>query len=286
MDKLLICLSEGKRALSILTYARDFARNFGIPYEVLFVKRLTYVEDEMFFLEMPMFYRVSRPDEESEIVNIMDEAGKLVDSDVKFTLLNDSADLIEVLQERYDNFEYSMLALPHSLEMMNWPFLDSLNKFIHKMRCPILLVDPSAQFHEIKEVVYASNYLATDAHVLKRFQKISSNKISKIDIVHVSFSDNFTERMLEKGFEAYIKEHIPEIEIKVHHVPLVSSQATTVDLFLEEVKKFAPDLLILMKEERSGWEDFLSKSFTLSTVKKTTIPMLILHEKYSRVNAE
>lgn len=285
MDKILICLSEGKRALSILKYARDFANNFGIPYEVLFVKKLNYVEDEMFFLEMPMLYRVSKaPD--SEIMNIMDEAGKIVDKDVKFTILDDSANLIPVLEQKYEQHEFSLLVLPHSREMMNWPFMDSLSKFINVIKCPILLVDPSSEFKEITKAVYASNYIATDANVLKRFRKISANKVAKIDIVHISFSDNFTERILEKGFKTYIKEHIPDLDIEVHHIPAQASQATTVDLFLAEVEKFTPEILILMKEDKSGWEDFFSKSFTLSTAKKTSLPMLILHERYSKINAE
>lgn len=285
MDKILICLSEGKRALSILKYARDFANNFGLPYEVIFVKKLNYVEDEMFFLEMPMLYRVSKaPD--SEIMNIMDEAGKIVDKDVKFTILDDSATLIPVLEQKYEQHEFSLLVLPHSREMMNWPFMDSLSKFINVIKCPILLVDPSSEFKEITRAVYASNYIATDANVLKRFRKISANKVTKIDIIHISFTDNFTERIMEKGFETYIKEHIPDLDIQVHHIPAMGSQSTTEELFLNEVEKFGPEILILMKEDKSGWEDFFSKSFTLSTAKKTSIPMLILHERYSKINAE
>lgn len=281
MEKILICLSEGKRALSILKYARDFANNYSLPYEVLFVKKLNYIEDEMFFLEMPMLHRVGKSFG-SDIMNIIDEAGKIVDKEVKFTILDDSANLLHILKQKHEQQDYSLLVLPHSLEMMNWPFMDSLNKFINEIECPILLVDPSSEFKEITKAVYASNYIATDANVLKRFQKISTNKVTKIDIIHISFSDNFTERIMEKGFKTYIEELIPTTDIQVHHIPAMGSQETTVELFLHEVAKISPEILILMKEDKSGWEDFFSKSFTLSTAKKTSIPMLILHERYSR----
>lgn len=283
MDKILICLSEGKHALSILRYAKNFANNYGIPYEVIFVRKLNYLEGEIFFVEMPMLYRVSQT-EIIDKIDIIDEAGKIIDSGIPFTVLDDSADLIPLLERKYENHEFSLLLLPHSFEMSNWPFMDSISRFINTINCPILLIDPTSVFKEIKHAVYASNYLATDANVLKRFQKISSNRVSKIDIIHISFSESFSEIILEKGFKTYIQEHIPDLNIQVHHIPADRSQHSTVELFINEVSKLNPEILILMKEDKSGWEELFSKSFTLATIKKTTTPILILHEKYTKIN--
>lgn len=283
MDKILICLSEGKHALSILKYAKEFANNFGIPYEVMFVRKLNYIEGEIFFVEMPMLYRASRI-EIIDQINIINEAGKIIDSGVPFSVLDDSADLIPILQRKYENHEFTLLLLPHSKEMSNWPFMDSISRFINTINCPILLIDPTSVFKDIKHAVYASDYLATDANVLKRFKMISASKVTRIDIIHISFSENFPEIILEKGFKSYIREHIPDLEIEVHHVAANHSQQSTVDLFLNEVSKLNPEILIIMKEDKSGLEELFNKSFTLSTIKKATIPLLILHERYAKIN--
>lgn len=286
MDKILICLSENKHSLSILKYAKDFARKFNLVYEVILIKRMKFLDGEMFFGEMPTIVQSSEIYEMEESISktIYNEVKALIDPEISISTLEDSADLIDKLERKYENREFSLLILPHSHELIYWPFMDSLNKFINAINCPILLVDPTAAFKDIEHAVYASNYLASDTNVLKRFIKISNNRVKHIDIIHISFADNFRDKIMEKGFEAYIKEHITDTEIAVHSTSSYRSQDSLVELFLKEVEKLAPDILIIMKEEKSGIEELFSKSFTISTAKKTVIPMLILHERYSKIN--
>ncbi|MGL4781245.1 MAG: hypothetical protein ACRCXN_10490, partial [Bacteroidales bacterium] len=106
------------------------------------------------------------------------------------------------------------------------------------------------------------------------------------DIIHISYGDTFKEKILEKGFQTYVEENISDLNIKVHQVSAVKSQSTTIDIFLEEVAKIAPDMLILMKEEKSFIEVLFSRSFTIATAKRTSIPLLILHERYSKINTD
>lgn len=290
MNKLMICLPEDKQSLSILKYAIEFAAYYKIPYELMLIKRAKYFREELTFVdvEMPRVYLSNKknPEQRESYVNIIEAAKSMVASTGVFSVVEDSADLVEMLDEKYRFNSFSLLLLPHISDSKEWPFLDSLMLFIKEINCPVMLIEADTVFHPISHAVYASNYLSADANVINRFMRLYASNISKIDIIHISFSENFKERILEKGFEAYIKEKVPDIEVKVHHTPAIHSQHSTIDIFLNEVSLLSPDLLILMKEQKTALEEFFQKSFTISTAKKTSIPLLILHERYVRINRE
>lgn len=279
MDKVIICIADNTSAIPILSYSIDFCKHFNRDYEVFLIKELSenMIDSELNFLVSHKISELRRTDSKLN----QDKIKALVPSDIKMSIYDYSYNIIEALNEMYARKEFSLLILPHSQKEEAWAFSDSLFRFLKKLDVPILLIDPKSRFQEIKHAVYASNLLPVDVNVLNRFRKISDSKIKQIDIIHVSLSDSFTEFLLEKGFEDYIHSNIPDLNIKVHHIPSVKSQETTIETFLKEVNKLSPDMLIIMKEDKSGLEEFFSKSFTLTTAKETSIPMLILHERYA-----
>ena len=288
MEKIIICLSINESASSVLDYGLQFAENFNLRVEVILIRRLVDGDNIDILLEgIPPFMpgekapiRISDDHDEEIIKQLRD----MISSDTECTVMDFSSELIEILEEKYKQREFSTLLLPHSPKLEKWPFMDSLNKFVETLNCPVLLIDPSTKFKKPEHVVYASNYLHGDINVIKRFRKISANKVKDIDIIHISYGDTFKEKILEKGFQAYLEENITDLNIKVHQVSAVKSQSTTIEVFLDEVAKISPDMLILMKEEKSFLEVLFSKSFTIATAKKCSIPLLILHQRYSKIN--
>lgn len=288
MEKIIICLSINESASSVLDYGLQFAENFNLRVEVILIRRLVDGDNIDILLEgIPPFMpgekapiRISDDHDEEIIKQLRD----MISSDTECTVMDFSSELIEILEEKYKQREFSTLLLPHSPKLEKWPFMDSLNKFVETLNCPVLLIDPSTKFKQPEHVVYASNYLHADINVIKRFRKISANKVKDIDIIHISYGDTFKEKILEKGFQAYLEENITDLNIKVHQVSAVKSQSTTIEVFLDEVAKISPDMLILMKEEKSFLEVLFSKSFTIATAKKCSIPLLILHQRYSKIN--
>ncbi len=290
MEKIIICLGINESASSVLDYGLQFAEHFNLRAEVILIRRLADGDNIDILLEgIPPFMpsekapiRIS-DDHDEEIIKQLRE---MISSDTECTVMDFSSELIEILEEKYKHREFSTLLLPHSPKLEKWPFMDSLNKFVETLNCPVLLIDPSTKFKQPEHVVYASNYLHGDINVIKRFRKISANKVKDIDIIHISYGDTFKEKILEKGFQAYLEENITDLNIKVHQVSAVKSQSTTIEVFLDEVAKISPDMLILMKEEKSFLEVLFSKSFTIATAKRCSIPLLILHQRYSKINSD
>lgn len=290
MEKIIICLSINESASSVLDYGLQFAENFNLRVEVILIRRLVDGDNIDILLEgIPPFIpsekapiRISDDHDEEIIKQLRD----MISSDTECTVMDFSSELIEILEEKYKQREFSTLLLPHSPKLEKWPFMDSLNKFVETLNCPVLLIDPSTKFKKPEHVVYASNYLHADINVIKRFRKISANKVKDIDIIHISYGNTFKEKILEKGFQSYLEENISDLNIKVHQVPAVKSQSTTIEVFLDEVAKISPDMLILMKEEKSFLEVLFSKSFTIATAKRCSIPLLILHQRYSKINSD
>ncbi|MGL5730552.1 MAG: hypothetical protein ACRCX5_05460, partial [Bacteroidales bacterium] len=282
MEKIIICLGINNSASSVLDYGLKFAEHFNLRTEVMLIRRLVDGDNIDVLLEgIPPFMpgektpiRIS-DDHDEEIIN---KLRQMVSSETELTIMDYSSELLGVLEEKYKLHEFSTLLLPHSPKLENWPFMDSLSKFVETLNCPVLLVDPLTIFKKPEHVVYASNYLHSDVNVLKRFKKISANKVKDIDIIHISYGDTFKEKILGKGFQAYLEENVSDLNIKVHQISAVKSQSTTIEVFLEEVAKISPDMLILMKEEKSFLEVLFSKSFTIATAKKCSIPLLILHQ--------
>ncbi|MGL4993595.1 MAG: hypothetical protein ACRC6R_05640 [Bacteroidales bacterium] len=286
MEKLLICLSVNESAGALLDYGLKFADDFDLHYEVILIKKMEAVENiEMFLDGTPILNSRDKDsmklnkDKEDEIISQLQAR---ISPTAHLSIMGYWDDLIDILQDRFVRREFSILLLPHSANLWSWPFKDSLAQFVEKINSPILLVDPTVQYSRPEHVVYASDYIYSDVNVLKRFKKISANKVTDIDIIHISPGESFKEMLLEKGFQAYLKENIPDMNINVHHVSSLRTQPTIIDLFLEEVSRIAPDMLVLMKEEKSFIEEFFSTSFTITTAKRSSIPMLILHQRYTQ----
>lgn len=280
MDKVIICLSDNLNSVPQLVYAIDFCTHFNRLFDVILIQEETeniYPNDYTYleYQDSPAMKLTNRE-------KFHETVKKKLPEGVALTLLDYTFDLIGMLHEKQLRNEYSLLILPHPDKTKVWPLEKSLSQFLKKLDLPILLINGKSEFRPFTHAVYASNFLLMDVTVLNRFKKISDNEIKDIDVIHVSSSEGFQENLIAKGFEAYIRTNLPDLNIKMHCISSIKSQETVIEAFLTELNRYEPDLLIVMKEDKSGIEEFLSKSFTSAVAKEIDTPMLILHERYAQ----
>lgn len=148
--------------------------------------------------------------------------------------------------------------------------------------CPVLVVGAKTSFTGFTNIHYALEDIKEDILSVKQIIPLAKVFNSSIVIVHVErppLSDEEAALSQEKIEEAetFIKatrDSLNYLKIKLHTV-LAYDTAEGLDSFIEEEK---PDILALVKQERTWFENLFHKSVIKHFLKEANTPLLIIHK--------
>lgn len=143
-----------------------------------------------------------------------------------------------------------------------------------KAHCPVILVPTLAKWHDIKKIMYASNYDSTSPKMIKEITDFSLLLNSKVHFVHVEdFSSkeeiNKTAIMKQELFE--LTDHIAALEV---HSIYGDDKINDLQLYAQNNQI---DLMAFASKRRGFWENFTHKSITEHIALATDKPMMLLH---------
>jgi len=140
--------------------------------------------------------------------------------------------------------------------------------------CPVMLIPPDIKFKEIKDILFASDYTATEGQVLDNILKFAKTFDSALHFVHVNDRNDD----LEIGPEELIFEKV--FESKDPETPMYFAEVKDFDVIdglNKYIKNHEIDLLTVVTQKRTFWERLFHKSTTKRMVLNTEIPLLVLH---------
>lgn len=142
-------------------------------------------------------------------------------------------------------------------------------------KCPVMLIPPNIKFHKINDILFASDYSATEGQVLDKILKFAKTFDSALHFVHVNdkldgeLSTSPEELIFEKVFAT--KDPMTPMyfaEVQGHSVT---------DGLNSYIKNHKIDLLTVVTQKRTFWERLFHKSTTKKMVLNSEIPLLVLH---------
>ena len=140
--------------------------------------------------------------------------------------------------------------------------------------CPVMLIPPDIKFNKIKDILFASDYTATEGQVLDNILKFAKTFDSALHFVHVNDRDD----NLEVGPEELIFEKV--FESKDPATPMYFAEVkdfSVIDGLNKYIQNHEIDLLTVVTQKRSFWERLFHKSTTKRMVLNSEIPLLVLH---------
>lgn len=152
-------------------------------------------------------------------------------------------------------------------------------RVIEKSDLPVLLVPAKYELEELRQFVFATNYLPTDKLALTLFDAMA--KLYNADITVLHFLDVYnTEMEKEKernDFDTYafsLQREFNESKMSFHLME-TSSVCETMETL---DKKFPYDIMAMVRRKKSSLEKFFIKSFTQNMAYITKKPLLIVPE--------
>ena len=143
-----------------------------------------------------------------------------------------------------------------------------------KARCPVILVPTLAKWHDIKKIMYASNYDATSPKMIKEITDFSLFLKAKVHFVHV---EDFSSKE-EISKTAIMKEELFEL---TDHIPTLEVHSIYGDDKIKSLQEYAQNneinLMAFASKKRGFWENFTHKSITEHIALSTDKPMMLLH---------
>ncbi len=151
---------------------------------------------------------------------------------------------------------------------------DINSKIIEKSLCPVWIIPPGVKFRTFHNIVYTTNYKPKDIDTLKKFIKIASAFQSEIHLFHMSINLEFIKQLTGRGFQETVKDATNYEKIKIT-VKQGVNLIRAIDIF---AKKINADLIVMLKESDSYFQNIFTGGHTRKIVFQSEIPVLIYHE--------
>jgi nucleotide-binding universal stress UspA family protein len=155
-------------------------------------------------------------------------------------------------------------------------FLDTnTSQVVEQASCPVIVIpgDTKDEHMEIKNMVYATQYLESDISNLKALAEIAVLFGSNIEVIHVSEHESEEVKQLLPEFEQRVKKEVSTIPISFKLL-----QGEDVEETLENyLGNNKVDLLVMSTRYRDFMDSLFEKSITKSMAQYLSIPLMVFH---------
>jgi nucleotide-binding universal stress UspA family protein len=144
---------------------------------------------------------------------------------------------------------------------------------VGKSHIPVLVIPPSGAYHEMKHIVYASDFNEPEFPAVSRLIYVAERFGAHISILHVkSDFDRFFDSA--HNFFTRNKDHISYDKWKVVKLP----EGDVMDKINEFIIQENADMLVMAKHNRSFFDRIFHRSLSKRMTYHTQIPLLVLNK--------
>jgi nucleotide-binding universal stress UspA family protein len=153
-------------------------------------------------------------------------------------------------------------------------------RVIENSDLPVLLVPSRYELEEVKQIMFATNFRASDKKALTLVDAIAKLYNADITVLHfLSVYNNESEKEKERNdFDNYafsLGRIFNESKIKFH----LQATASVIETMEKLDKEFPYNIMAMVRRKKTYLEKFFIKSFTQNMAYLTTKPLLIVPEE-------
>jgi len=163
-------------------------------------------------------------------------------------------------------------------------FIGSTTKaLVAQSPTPVLAIPENAEYRDIKNVLYTSDFREVDLKALKQLVQLVKPFRSEIKVLHISSENEYKSKEKMEWFKDYVKG-----SISYEHIVFEQWQSDPLFEGLNTyTKHFDFDMMVMLKKERHGIvEKLLHEDLVQKMEFQTTIPLLSFNEQYLRASGQ
>lgn len=145
-------------------------------------------------------------------------------------------------------------------------------RVIEESPCSVMAIPEDCHFHEIKNVVYASDYQEEDKIAIQQVVSLAVHVNAHISVLHISKTDSEIDEALYMEFVNEIKSFVAYDELSFDHFVF----AQTAQGILDFMSKQNADLLVLLDKKRNFIENLFARSIIKELSEFSNYPFLVI----------
>ncbi len=150
-------------------------------------------------------------------------------------------------------------------------FEDTSDKLVSWSYCPLLIIPEDTVFHDIKRIVYASDFILEDCASILYLKPWLDIFQANLICLHVCKDTNDKEKAIRKS--NILEQLFPQDNIRFRTV--TGQVEKGIDRYLELTKS---DMVVTIHQNRNMWDSFFKKSMSKAIAEDVKIPMIIFHQ--------
>lgn len=274
INKILVPTDFSEVANNALSYALLLAKKINAEVSILYIKNIPLVDNsypnaiyETYISEIDEYTTKNFDKLKSKL---------LTESGVKYTIQSSFGFINDEIQEYVANNEIDLIILGTTGTSGLEEILIGSNaaSVVAKSIVPVLVIPPGAQFNEIKQIVYSSDFNEPEFPSLSRLAYFADLYEAEISILHVE-SENDKYFDIENNFFVKNKDQIALNNWKVISVEEKDGVMESINLFINEKQA---DLLVMAKHNRNFFDRIFHRSLSKQMAYHTKIPLLVLNK--------
>lgn len=274
INKILVPTDFSEVANNALNYALLLAKKINAEVSILYIKNIPLVDNsypnaiyETYISEIDEYTTKNFDKLKSKL---------LTESGVKYTIQSSFGFINDEIQEYVANNEIDLIILGTTGTSGLEEILIGSNaaSVVAKSIVPVLVIPPGAQFNEIKQIVYSSDFNEPEFPSLSRLAYFADLYEAEISILHVE-SENDKYFDIENNFFVKNKDQIALNNWKVISVEEKDGVMESINLFINEKQA---DLLVMAKHNRNFFDRIFHRSLSKQMAYHTKIPLLVLNK--------
>jgi nucleotide-binding universal stress UspA family protein len=201
-----------------------------------------------------------------------------ISSDISINVSSEAGAMDLVVNRIVADNKADMLVVEGQNEKDLW-ILDSTDtELILRANCPGWLIPAGAKYQSFRKIIYTTDYHEKDIQTLRDLINITGKLSPEITALHVTDSDEARDRTEKPEFRENIVRQTGYTNISVQSIEDEKGKDLGENIH-DHAKGVNADLIVLLKENKKFFERIFKSSVTKKVMKKTTLPVLVYHEK-------
>lgn len=273
MKKILVPTDFSSTANTALRYAEALSKHWDAALDAIHVYNFEYLEQNL-----SDRLRDSLREEK------MEAAHRNFNEELKEMGLENSDRIEAVLREGYAGEETVAYALEQEVDLIVMGTRKEHNTLekifgsvstdvVRRAQSPVLVVPEGANFEEIENIGYATDFNLSDAYAFDELKQFAKDFNAKLHLVHVTDEgkeDEMVSELSDKGWFESTEQDVSFTMLRSESV------VDGLDGFAKDKNL---DIMAMFIPHRSFWERIFHRSFTRRMVFHSDLPLLIFHEQ-------
>jgi nucleotide-binding universal stress UspA family protein len=284
MKSLLAIINEPKESRDFIQYVAEMARDLKAKVTLLYAQtQISYplgtTGSQGTAVAQVQQNLVVQQETAKKILaeHVKNVRGSITD-DVSINYATELGVTSHIISDFIADRKAEMIVLEGQKDESFWMQSANNMEIIADVDCPVWIIPKACVYKPFTEIVYATDYKEEDIIGLKRLIALTQNFSPVINVLHITDSVDFEEKVKKAGFLEILQEQVSYKKITLKTIS-DNKKSDITELLNGYAEFIKANLIGLTKENRTFFERIFQSDQAKKIIKNASLPVLVFREK-------